>query len=68
MTVRELLLKLQAGFGVFTPTTLEAWAAAYWDRLHAYEGQALRQAYIDTLASFQPTSTKAWPMPADFEF
>lgn len=67
MTVDQLLAKLSAAYGLFNANALEAWAQVFRARLGDHEGPVLAKAFTDTLASFKPMGTKAFPIPLDFE-
>jgi hypothetical protein len=67
MTVAELLEKLGRAYGLFNANALETWAPVFRARLGRFEGDALRDAFTDTLSTFKPKSVAPFPVPLDFE-
>lgn len=67
MTVAELLQQLQAAYPALNAGALASWGPVFQKRLGKREGPALHDAYTDTVAEFQPTVRKPFPIPLDFE-
>ncbi len=68
MTVDDLLRALTGAFPSFNARAMESWAPVFRARLAKHEGPALQQAYLDTLATFTVSKSKAlFPVAADFE-
>ncbi len=67
MTVSELLKRMLAAYPSFDSKAGETWAPVFRARLAKHEGPALAETMTEVLGSFNPTTRKPFPIPADFE-
>lgn len=66
MTVDELLTRIIGLPGV-TPEAMKTYAPVFRSRFEKREGEHLRVAFEETLATFKPTAKQPFPIPADIE-
>lgn len=67
MTVTELLAAIQGAYPGSTGDALRTFIPVFHKRFRAREGDSLQAAADEVFATFNATSRKPFPIPADFE-